>query len=379
LLFKVVTLLGLWIYSAGWQAGDFGIGSSAFALSFIGAREAAMGGCGVASSIGMTAVAYNPAGFLGKESFDFKLSVGGATQGMDQLSSAIGNSTNLAEFMLNNLANQLNANGSFFGLCGISLNNIGLSAVVPDLQGQVTKNAGEVNGNASAQLRYDAVVTLGTTLNFYDFPIDNLNVGTNLKMIYYGYGQLEAAGTLPVTATETWGQGNGFGLDLGARTNFEVPYLSSLVVGLAIKDLVSTVTIAEPSSRTDTFNADNTITEGTVTVGSAQQITYPVNIVLGCAGKIPVIDLEFALDYESLSGGSGAVANTDTILHFGLEYPMLDDLLKLRAGLASSQNIARNTLGFELSFVPMNVAAAAVFDGHNSLNNAYIIEIGSNL
>ena len=351
--------------------------NAAFATSFIGAKETGMGGCGAALSTGLNAVAYNPAGLMAGPSNGFELSLGASAQNIDQLINSAAAASDLATYLVNNLNTNLSANGTVACLLGVSVNKVGISLLVPSLVATLAKPAATIAGSASASLRYDAAVTLGKTFATPGLPFASLDVGTNIKLINYGYGSLNATGTLPLSATQTYGTGSGFGFDVGARTTLNVPGFTTFLVGLSVIDIAASVNVASPKSRTDTFNIDNTITEGAVTTGSAQTLNYPTGIIIGCAGNIPAFGLGLAADIESISGGSGSLANSNTITHLGLEYPMFLNALILRGGLISGQNIARTTLGVKLNIPYLILEVSGLFDGITPTNTAYVIDIGT--
>lgn len=351
--------------------------NAAFATSFIGAKETGMGNCGAALSTGLSAVAYNPAGLMAGPDNGFELSLGGSAKNIDQLVNSVSATNDLATYLVNNLNTNLDANGTVACLLGVSVNKVGISLLVPSLVATLAKPAATIAGSASASLRYDAALTLGKTFATPGMPFASLDVGTNIKMINYGYGSLNATGTLPLTATQTYGTGSGFGFDVGARTTLKVPGFTTFSLGLSVNDIAASVTVAEPKSRTDTFNVDNTITEGTVTTGSSQTLNYPTSILFGCAGSIPAFGLGLAADIESISGGSGSLSNTNTITHLGLEYPMFANVLIARAGLVSGQNIARTTVGAKLNIPYLVLEVAGIFDGITPANTAYVIDIGT--
>ncbi|MBU0686793.1 MAG: hypothetical protein KKB81_02955 [Candidatus Margulisbacteria bacterium] len=346
------------------------------AQTFIGAREAGMGGCGVSSAFGLTSVAYNPAGLINSGMGEFTLSLGGASQNIDQIINAVGAATDPATFLVNNLNTNLEANGSLFGLLGFCFNKVGLSVILPSMTAALNKPSGTIAGSATITGRYDVALTLGTTV-----PVPGLggvDLGTNLKYIGFGYGNVNAAGqTLPFTASQTYGVGSGTGLDIGARTNIAIPFLSSFAVGIAMRDIGAKATVAEPKSRNVTFNADSTITEGAETTGASQDYTFPTTTAIGCSGTVPGMGLMVAADIESISGGTGMVANNETVTHLGLEMPIIANTLIGRAGLATGQNVSRTTLGAAVNIPFLNVQAAMVIDGKNSKNLSFVVDAGA--
>lgn len=343
----------------------------AAASMYTGVREAGMGGCGASLSTGLPAVAYNPAGLMSGGNWAMDLSVGGSVKNFDQITGAINSFNDPTQYLIDNYAKNLDANGSFFGQLGVDYNKIGLSLLIPNFQAQLSKPSNSIEGSVDAATRFDVVLTAGRTLALPILPA-KIDLGASVKYIGYGYGRVNVVGALPTTADNTWGTGGGFGFDLGARTEIAVPFVTTLAIGLAARDVAASVTVNSPTTRTDTFNADGSVTKGTAVVGSAATYNYPMSLVLGCSGTVPVVGLGFAADIESLSGGTGSLASTDSILHLGLEYPMWMNTLVLRAGTASGTD-AKTTLGVAFKVPVATLQAAAVLDNSDSRDNSYVV------
>jgi hypothetical protein len=355
--------------------------SASSAQVFIGSKQAGMGGAGVASSVGLNAVAYNPAGLMKGPSAELLLSVGVASQGMDKLLTSMGGAGNPSSFLADNVNNTLDVNGNLFGIAGFSFNKIAVSLIVPRISANLAKQAGTIAGTANIGARYDLALTGGKTLTLPAFPLASLDLGASLKSINYSYGMLSATGALPFTANQYWGQGSGMGFDLGARTTLDIPAFSSFSLGIAIRDLMAKVNVGSPKMRQDTYNLNNTITTGTEQADTTQvpagDYNLPTSMVLGCAATVPVIDLRLAADIESISGGTGPLGvPSDTITHLGLEYPLLFKALLLRGGIASSQYISLTTLGAKINAPFLMLELAAIFDNKNTKNNSFVVDAG---
>jgi hypothetical protein len=366
-IFFLVMVVGLFImvYATG-----------AAASMYTGVREAAMGGCGASLSTGLAAVAYNPAGLMESGNCAMDLSLGGSAKNFDQILGALNSMSDPTQFLIDNYDKQLDANGSFFGQLGFEYNKVGISLLIPNLQSQLSKPANSAEGSVDAATRFDLVLTGGRTFTLPVLPA-KIDLGASVKYIGYGYGRVNVAGALPTTADNTWGTGGGFGFDLGARTKILAPFVIALEVGLAARDIASSVTVNAPATRTDTFNADGSVTKGTEVIGSAVTYNYPMSVVLGCSGTVPAIGLGFAADWESLSGGSGSLARTDSIIHLGLEYSMLMKTLVLRAGTASGTD-SKTTLGVAFKVPVATLQVAAVLDNSDSRDNSYVAGGGFN-
>jgi hypothetical protein len=341
---------------------------------FIGARQAGMGGTGVASAVGLNAVAYNPAGLMQGPNSEFLLSVGTASQGLDKIiSTASGDPT---KAMQDNFNSTFSANGSISGLLGLSVNKVGVSLLVPSIYAMIDKpTAGTYTGSSATALGYYALVlTLGRTFSVPGLPIGSLDAGVNLKAVTGAYGDFTPAAA---TATSNYAQGSGVGADAGVRASLNIPAISSFSVGLALRNIAQSITY-NPGLRTYTVNP----LTGELTLASdvpqgSRSDTMPTSTVIGCAGNISPIGLGFAADIESISGGSGYFqASSTTVTHLGLEYSLLMNALILRAGLATSDKINMTTLGAKINIPFLTLEIANVIDNKNSSNTSYVIDAG---
>lgn len=348
--------------------------SASSAQVFIGAREAGMGGTGVASAVGLSSVAYNPAGLMGGPNSEFLLSLGAATQGLDQLMKV--SSGDPTQALQDNFDSTLSVNGSLSGLLGLSFSKVGISLLVPNLYAMIEKpTAGTYDGSSASALGYYALVlTLGRSFSTPALPMGSLDVGINLKMLTAAYGDFTPAAT---TATSNFANGSGMGLDLGARTSFNIPAVSSFSVGLALRNLSQSVSY-DPNQRNYSINpltGELTLT-GETALGSRTD-TMPTSTVIGCAGNIPAIGLSFAADIDSISGGSGYFQQDSvTVTHLGIEYPILMNALVLRAGLASSENINMTTIGAKINTPFLTLEIANIIDNKNSANTSLVFDAG---
>ncbi|OGB87544.1 hypothetical protein A3J44_02495 [candidate division WOR-1 bacterium RIFCSPHIGHO2_02_FULL_45_12] len=361
------------------------LASFSHGLIFIGSKQAGMGGTGVASAIGLNAVAYNPAGMLGGPNGELLLSLGAVNQGLDQVVNSLTAATSPAQFMVDNYNNVLNANGTLSGILGINAKQIGISVLLPSLQATLSKPAtGTIAGSFSTLGEGAVILTLGHTFTTPGLPIASLDVGLNAKYVYAALGSLTIGGNplvgTNVTATQTYWIGNGTGFDLGAKTSVAVPAVADFKVGIAMRNIAQSVKYT-PSNRTDTYTGvatgAPTLTTGTEILSAETTATAPAITTIGCAGTIPSIGLEFAADIESISGGTGPLAvAADTVTHLGLEYPLLARTLILRAGTASGQSSSVSTIGAKINIPFVTLEIANVIDNKNALNTSYVLDAG---
>jgi hypothetical protein len=348
--------------------------SASSAQVFIGARHAGMGGTGVASAVGLNAVAYNPAGLMKGPNSELLLSLGAASQGLDQLISAASGDPTKA--LQDNYNSTFSANGSLSGILGLSVNRVGISLLVPSLYAMIDKpTVGTYTGASATALGYQALVlTLGRSFSTPALPFGSLDVGINLKMLTAAYGDFTPA---VATATSNYAQGSGMGADLGARATLDIPAVSSFSVGLALRNLMQSVTY-DPNQRNYNINplTGELTLAGETPLGSRSD-NMPTSTVIGCAGTIPLIGLGFAADIDSISGGSGYFQQSaTTVTHLGLEYPLLMNVLILRAGLASSDNINITTIGAKINAPFLTLEIANIIDNKNSANTSFVFDAG---
>lgn len=350
---------------------------------FIGSKQAGMGGTGVASAVGLNAVAFNPAGLMKGPGGEFLLSLGAASQGMNEIIQSLTAAGDPAQFMESNYDNTLNANGNVYGILGLSMNRIGVSVIIPQLMASVNKPASSLDGTLTAQGVGGAVLTLGHTFGVAWLPA-SLDVGANAKVLTLARGNVTMTTptvTTPVqTTTQTIIQGSGMGVDLGARTTFVIPMLTDFSVGIALRDLAQSFTY-KPKTQTvtATFNptGDPTITEGAQVEGAETTATSPTQTAIGAAGTIPGIGLKVAADITTVSGGTGILASSGTtVTSLGIEYPLFMNALILRGGTASGSGVSYTTVGAKINIPFLTLEVATVMDANNSSNNAYVIDAG---
>lgn len=360
------------------------LASVSSARVFIGSRQAGMGGTGVASAVGLNAVAFNPAGLMKGPSGEFLLSLGAASQGVDQIVQSFSSASDPAQYMVDNYSSNLDARGNIYGILGFNFNHIGVSVLVPSIYASISKPADTLDGSITALATTAYVLTLGHTFSTPGIPIASLDVGANLKAITIGYGNVsitEPTAGNPTTAQQTVAQASGMGLDLGARTTIEIPMLADFSVGIALRDLAQTIKY-KPKVRDDDYaytgpNTEPTFTPGTEEEGDETEATYPTTTSIGCAGTVPGIGLKLAADISSISSGTGILAtSSDTVTSIGLEYPLLLNTLILRAGVASSPNISMTTWGVRINMPFLTLEFANIIDGKNPKNTSYVIDAG---
>ena len=217
--------------------------------------------------------------------------------------------------------------------------------------------------------QYATVVTLGKTFAPSFLPA-TVDVGVNAKYITAYSSSITTTGTATnASGTKAYGSGTGYGFDIGALTTFTVPYVTELKVGVVARNLLQSVTYA---NKTQPYYLNYNGTTATVTSGAETALadsTTTVNpsYVVGASAVVPGINLLVATDLEYTTSGTNS--------HLGLEYPILLNLVLLRAGTANGNGLAKTTVGAKINFPIFTLDAVIVSDANNSSALSYIVDV----
>lgn len=336
----------------------------------IGAKAGGMGGAGVANVTDLAASYYNPAALMRSnlKAAEVKVSLGAEYTDPTDVLNALGKANDPASFIADNYAKSLSFTGNVDGVVGVNVKKVGIS-ILPQLSSTVSKNANSLVSSMSISGQYDTVVTLGKTFNLSFLPA-SVDVGVNGKYITAYSSSITTTGTATsASGTKTYGSGTGYGFDVGALTTFNVPYVTELKVGVVARNLLQSVTYSNKSQNyylnyngstaTVTSDAETALPDSTTTVDP----TWAV----GASGLVPAINLLVAGDLEYTTSGTNS--------HIGVQYPLLMNLVLLRAGTANGNNLAKNTIGAKINFPFFTLDAVIVSDAKNSSAKSYILDI----
>jgi len=345
--------------------------SMASAQQLIGAKASGMGGAGVANVTDLASVYYNPAALMESnvKAGEVKIALGAAYSKPDKLIDAMSKASDPATFLLDNYANDLTFSGSLNGIVGLNIRKIGLS-VLPMVMASVSKPALSTGGTVNAMVRYDTVVTVGTNYSVPFLPIGEVAVGANIKSIAATNGSI-TANVSPdprlSSGNKTIQTGSGVGFDIGALASLDVPMVTSFKAGIVMRDLGESIKYTNKSQ----FSYINQIT-GKVTFDAEVQgadTTQNINssTAIGASAVVPGIGLVVAGDIE--------MANPDTNIHMGVEYPMLLGMIILRAGVASGPNLGLTTIGAKLNLPIMGLDLAMISNSKQTDLSSMVVDI----
>lgn len=337
-----------------------------------------MGGAGVASSTGLTAVYYNPAGLLSGSSTGLRLSLAPSYSDYQKVADAFSRATDISTFLTDNFSSELAAKGNLNALFGLKYNKIGLSVMALPLGNYaadtlasdqtifIEKGAFALQAKAAYSIRYDYVLTLGRTFSLPILPA-NVDAGVNLKSINALYGTFAPA-ALATSAPYTTGTGNGTAFDLGLRTNLEVPILGSAAVGVTMRDLAGQINYTRKQKTYYLNNLTGTVTTSADSDLVDKAVTLDSVTVIGITGQLGTINLGLAADLELDKAG--------TITHLGLEYPLLSGLILARAGVISGPTTSKTTYGAKFNLPIFSLGAAGIIDNNDKSATAWTFDIG---
>ena len=338
------------------------------AQSLIGSRAAGMGGAGTAVSDDLSAAYYNPAGLMQSDAnVALKISLGAAYTNPEVLQ-ALQKANDPAKFALDNYDKNLNFTGNVTGVVGLNIRKIGIS-VLPMAYVSVDKAASTTVAFVSAQANYSTVLTLGTSFTIPNVPIGKLDVGINAKSITNNAGEINTVGAaLTSTGTKILTTGSGMGFDIGALTSFNIPMVTNFKVGLAIRDLGESVKLTPKTQPVTVDQPSNSIIPaGPETTGPDYTVNYDSSTAIGASAVIPAINLLVAADLE--------MKKNETNTHIGIEYPMLANILILRAGVASGPNLGLTTFGAKINLPILGIEAATVQNSKVSDLSSTVVDI----
>lgn len=342
----------------------------------VGAKYAAMGGAGASIVDDITSAYFNPAGIMRSGRMELKLGAGVATEGMNDVISALGSAGDPAKFLSDNFNKTINVNGGLNSIIGINVAKVGVS-VIPVASLQLVKpTAGTLIGTSfNASAAYEGILTLGYRLSVPGLPIASLDLGTNIKSGNLIYGTSNITGA--TNSIDSIYNYSGVGIDIGAIASLNTPVVP-VSVGIVIKDISETF---KGKVKGQTTVYDPITGKATVTpIGEvdAADITMPSTTVIGASTVIPGVGLKVAVDLDSVASSSSYGNAAYSLTHIGVEYPVLG-IVALRAGTVSGGpsggEISQTTFGagFNLGAV-INVAMMS--DAKNSKNNSTMVDLG---
>jgi len=355
--------------------------SSAFAIGAgIGVRSVAMGGTGIAIANDVTSSAYfNPACLMGGvDNVDCQLAAGGATEGISEITSIIGDLSNSDNLISNLYPKEFNVNAGLAAGLGVSVKKVGLSVLATGFT-DFAKRANSLDMNISGHVSGAVPLTLGSTFSTPGLPIASMSVGVNLKSLY-DVSMLTTLASAGGTATgsNSFAIGTGFGFDIGAMAKV-TPLIT---VGGVIRNLsASENVVIKSKTLTATVDASGNpvVAEGPETKTTVSRTPAP-ETGIGVGVVVPITGTLIACDLENYSFPDNENENksesfTDT--HIGVEQGFFFNAVMLRGGYftygANDDTFYTYGIGFNAGPADLGFAAAnSVKDSHNSIAEAQL-------
>ncbi len=278
----------------------------------LGARAMAMGGAYTALADDITAAYWNPAGLVHGDVKPYEAMIGegiDANFGFDKVAGF----TNPKRLVRDYWGKDADFSGSVNGICGFSVNKIGVS-YIPWANVSFLKNAANTEIDFEGVTSRALALTFGGTLNAPWPLFSRISLGANVRYVYGELYRIENAGLKVSNAT-----GQGVGLDLGAQADL----MPNVKAGVAFRNILAGFQWSGTTTTYPGYDLAGRLLPASGRESFDETDKSPAHIVLGIAGDIPAValvsmDLEFADPYNDV--------------HLGVEKKLFMDILALRAG-----------------------------------------------
>ena len=172
---------------------------------------------------------------------------------------------------------------------------------------------------------------------------------------------------LPVSAEANVSVGSGIGFDIGAHTELSVPGLSTLSVGVVVRNLFETIAYKD---KIQNYTVDSSTGKSTLNseTSSDRNYTVPTVVGAGAAATLPLAGTLIAGDLIMQSA-----PGSENYMCFGVEQP-LAGMFALRTGFSTGSN-ASMSIGAGIKALA-NLNLAYVVDSKDSKANALVIDAG---
>lgn len=354
--------------------------SSSFAAVVIpaGVRSAGMGGCGVAISSGLVSSIYNPAGMVKGGNLEGRIGLG-LPSNYNELLTVISNLSEPSKLTEDNFKDSFDVNGTATGIAGIGVSKIGL-VIVPTAYGLGQKESNSINSNFEGTANITGMLTGGYSFSTPYLPVGSVDLGASLKYINHGIGQMTSTYVSGPTGegSSFYLLGNGVGLDVGAMGEINIPMVTKITVGAVIRDMFETINYNGEYKEYSITSTEGSAAE-TFTADIDDSVLLPTTVGLGAAATVPGFGTLLTADMIMVSGSQSEEnpAFGQTTMHFGVEQPIMLNVLALRAGWATGEN-PYSTLGVGFN-MGVGLDIAYIMDGKDSKGSAFEFEISGTI
>jgi len=345
-----------------------------------GVRSAGMGGCGVAISTGLVSAIYNPAGMVKGGNLEGRLGLG-LPSNYNELLTVISDLNDTSKLIEDKFKDSFDVNSTATGIAGISFSKIGL-VVVPTAYCLAQKEKNSINANFEGTANITGMLTGGYSFSTPYLPIGSVDVGASLKYVNHGIGWMSSSyvdGDPTGTGASTYLLGNGVGLDLGAKGEINIPMVTKITVGAVIRDMFETINYSGKFKTYEITSTEGTATEVPPSGDITDSIVMPTTVGLGVSATLPGFGTLLTSDMIMVSGSNSEEnpAFGQTTMHFGVEQPIMLNVMSIRGGWATGENPYSSLgLGFNMG---VGLDLAYIMDGKDSKGNAFEIEVSGSI